>query len=482
MILQNLILLNRICDMEELCFRHRGSVKLREEHLCLEGGSILETDTYFNLFDAGTWEKYTGIRQFQCVSELMGKGIFSLYFYDAGKDMDRLVAEVSFSGKQKQEIIFDFSAKSEGYFFVKIAADEEVEIFRIAFGSRESEKRKVRLGVDICTYRRKEQLERNLETFLNSDFFREGSDLYGKLRICVVDNASELKDEHLPFISLVHNKNTGGSGGFARGIEELKGETGLTYMVFMDDDVEFLPETFYRLYALLSCLSKEYEEYVVAGRMFRMDQRSIQYTAAEIWNGGQIGHVGFQKDMTKKENLTRLNDSTGAEYTGWWFGCFPMDFVRENMPLPFFIHCDDVEYGLRHGGTPIILNGIQVWHETYEYRQSPAMTYYDLRNSYFVNDLYGLWNDEEEPIEHWKKAITKEHLKEDYLNEYMLIQAFLDYTKGIRWLKKIDSGRYHKKLLVSKAGRIKTAVLWRIAEVSYRQKTKAQLETGGTYE
>ena len=178
MILQNLILPNRICDMEELCFRHRGSVKLREEHLCLEGGSILETDTYFNLFDAGTWEKYTGIRQFQCVSELMGKGIFSLYFYDAGKDMDRLVAEVSFSGKQKQEIIFDFSAKSEGYFFVKIAADEEVEIFRIAFGSRESEKRKVRLGVDICTYRRKEQLERNLETFLNSDFFREGSDLY----------------------------------------------------------------------------------------------------------------------------------------------------------------------------------------------------------------------------------------------------------------------------------------------------------------
>ena len=306
--------------------------------------------------------------------------------------------------------------------------------------------------------------------------------MYGKLRICVVDNASELKDEHLPFISLVHNKNTGGSGGFARGIEELKGETGLTYMVFMDDDVEFLPETFYRLYALLSCLSKEYEEYVVAGRMFRMDQRSIQYTAAEIWNGGQIDHVGFQKDMTKKENLTRLNDSTGAEYTGWWFGCFPMDFVRENMPLPFFIHCDDVEYGLRHGGTPIILNGIQVWHETYEYRQSPAMTYYDLRNSYFVNDLYGLWNDEEEPIEHWKKAITKEHLKEDYLNEYMLIQAFLDYTKGIRWLKKIDSGRYHKKLLVSKAGRIKTAVLWRIAEVSYRQKTKAQLETGGTYE
>ena len=309
-----------------------------------------------------------------------------------------------------------------------------------------------------------------MKSVITSDFFDENSPLFGKVRICVVDNASELRDENMTFVKVVHNKNTGGSGGFTRGITELKKEEGISHMVFMDDDVEFLMETFYRLYAFLSYLTEELEDMVVAGRMFRMDERRIQYTAAEKWNSGEISHVGFQKDMTLKENLKRINDSCDAEYTGWWLGCFSMKFVRNNMPLPFFLHCDDVEYGLRHGGIPVILNGIQVWHETYEYRQNRVITYYDLRNRYIVNDLYDLWRDKAEPVEQWKEWITKAHLKEDYQKEYMLIQAFLDYTKGVKWLKKIDSGRYHKWLLKSKANRVKTALLWRVAEVKYQYK------------
>ena len=105
-----------------------------------------------------------------------------------------------------------------------------------------------------------------------------------------------------------------------------------------------------------------------------------------------------------------MNENEGAEYGGWWFACYPMDFVEKNRPMPFFLHCDDVEYGLRHGGTPIILNGIQVWHETCEYRQSPVVAYYDTRNTLFVNEFLNDIFDYDDVLDKWKQKITEAHL------------------------------------------------------------------------
>ena len=57
------------------------------------------------------------------------------------------------------------------------------------------------------------------------------------------------------------NPNTGGSGGFTRGIMETRDdeyENGITHG-FMDDDVELLIESLYRLYAFLSLVVRGYE-------------------------------------------------------------------------------------------------------------------------------------------------------------------------------------------------------------------------------
>ena len=61
---------------------------------------------------------------------------------------------------------------------------------------------------------------------------------------------------------------------------------------------------------------------------------------------------------------------------------------QDNDVLPFFIHCDDVEYGLRCGRKPIIIEGVQVWHETYDKRMTPLMQYYDTRNPLFDNHYF----------------------------------------------------------------------------------------------
>ena len=107
-----------------------------------------------------------------------------------------------------------------------------------------------------------------------------------------------------------------------------------------------------------------------------MDDPYIQYTAAEKWNRGMVSHVEFMRDVRGTAYTQgKVIYDADADYGGWWFCCFPYVFVQENDVLPFFIHCDDVEYGLRCGKKPIIIEGVQVWHETYDKRMTPLMQY-----------------------------------------------------------------------------------------------------------
>ncbi|MCM1086861.1 MAG: glycosyltransferase [Muribaculaceae bacterium] len=344
----------------------------------------------------------------------------------------------------EKQIEFTCNFNSAG-FYLDVEARDKMELSDIQIITNETEKEftKVCIALNICTFHRQKALYHSLGVIQSSRFFQTNDSLYGKLQVYVVDNASEISIPKEEFISVYHNPNTGGSGGFTRGLVEIRKElpeAGTTHVIFMDDDVEFIPETLYRLYALLSLIKEEYRDEVIAGRMFRMDDRKVQYTAAEIWNRGNIRHLGFNADMTQLDALKEVNDNTGAEYGGWWFCCFPMSFAKNNNPLPFFLHCDDVEYGLRHGGTPIILNGIQVWHETYEYRQTPVMAYYDCRNSLVVNSKYTDKSTVDIQIKQCMSRIKEAHIEQNYILEYFLIQACWDYLKGEKWfMQKADS-------------------------------------------
>lgn len=333
--------------------------------------------------------------------------------------------------------------------------------------------REVMIAVNICTYHRKEYILKNVNKLLKSKFFDENEiDYYGRLHIFITDNGSELENFANEFVHLSYNSNTGGSGGFQKGLECIRA-SGLpfTNVVFMDDDVEFLNETFYRLYALLSYMKEEFRDRVIAGRMFRKDQPWIQYTAAEIWNGGNLKHCGWQMDMSMKQfdmvEKNAVNDCENAEYSGWWFACFPASFCKNNDVLPVFIHCDDVEYGLRLGTKLIILNGIQVWHETYEYRQIKWMLYYDTRNSLFVNKRYGYLLNRREVFDEWMRKITDYHVKKDWQAEFYVIRAMNDFLKGEKWLKSINSEKLHRKIVESKSSKIKNAVAWRIVRFHF---------------
>ena len=102
-------------------------------------------------------------------------------------------------------------------------------------------KNEVKIALNICTFQREEFIHRNLSLLQASDFFNpDNPQYYGRLHIFVVDNGSSLQLPESLYVHCIYNRNTGGSGGFQRGIEEIrKRNEGFTHVIFMDDDVAF---------------------------------------------------------------------------------------------------------------------------------------------------------------------------------------------------------------------------------------------------
>lgn len=438
---------------EEPCIR-TSAVPCGGDPSLIRKGVTVRTDTYMNAFDIGAWKKYTDITDLSLSWKLRGSGTLKVYWKKEGMEEACLAEMPAGSSRdvtcEGRYLLEGFGELEGGLLYIVFDAGTD-SLLEAWFETAAPARREIKISLVICTYRRRKQLERLIQEIQGS-----GEEEDDWLYTLVIDNASEMDEQmYRGNITVYHNANTGGSGGFTRGMEEtIKNLRAFpaTHVLLMDDDVILQKESLYRLRALLAYMLPGYAGEAVAGRMFRLDERHVQYTAAEIWNRGDLRHIGWNCDMTLPENVAHMNDNRNAEYGGWWFCCYPMGFVRENMPLPFFLHCDDVEYGLRHGGTPIILNGIQVWHETYEYRQTPVMAYYDCRNSLFVNAMY------EEPcvaaaqVRQCMDRIREIHARQEYLLEYFLLRACGDYLKGRSWFMRKDDRAIHASLIKRKKG------------------------------
>ena len=111
-----------------------------------------------------------------------------------------------------------------------------------------------------------------------------------------------------------------------------------------------------------------------------------------------------------------------------------------------------------------------MWHETFDKRQTPIMLYYDTRNPLFVNAIHFPWLDAQAVLNKWHETITSYHVAGDFVSEYYVIRGMLDFLKGLKWLKHVDSERYHRRLLNMKGNKWKNAISWRVAEKWFKVK------------
>lgn len=355
-------------------------------------------------------------------------------------------------------------------------------------GGISGDENRITIGVNICTYRREAYVIRNMRSLLRAAGSEGAEEAFRHLHVFIIDNGQTLSDneefqavldsaerimetdpdtnadsdcqgEHRTdrFIEVIPNVNTGGTGGFSRGMVEAidrQEELGLTHLLMMDDDAVFDPELFVRLYGFLSFLKKEYRDITVAGALMREDFPYIQHAAGEWYGQMKLHNEYMMADL--RDYVTCTSDwMTTCEYPdttygAWWCCCYHMSAVTEDkLPLPLFVHHDDIQFGLINSDKGIVfLNGINVWHQGFELVFPGVKQYYNMRNNIISSYLF-------------EKDYLKRHLKAWTIRRYigMLIsyryadcdfiyRGLTDFLRGKEWLLNSNPEAIHKELMV----------------------------------
>lgn len=413
--------------------------------------SEISFDTYFNMFSLKKWKKYTILDNVYLELILVGKCQVKLFADDT------CVCDKVVDTKQEKTIRFqypdDVVAQMIWFKIVKMDINFQILSGYYATFVAEESLRHVRLGVDICTFRREIFVKRNVERLRRELLDNSDIGLQDCLEIFVVDNGRTLGKEleKSNNIHVIENRNVGGSGGFTRGLIEIlsrKEDKQFTHVIFMDDDADIEPDSIIRVYALLRLIRAEFENIKIGGTMLRQDVPYMEYASGELWNSGRLLNPRFGIDLRKKSACMENEEELICEYAGWWFCCMPLTIANEsNLPFPMFIHLDDVEYGLRNCENGFLyLNGICVWHPYFEHRRPSCYEYYEVRNGAMIRLLHSGGNCLRDIKSSLFRRITANILRYRYDDVELNFKAIEDLCKGIVWLSEQDAEVYHSKI------------------------------------
>ncbi len=378
--------------------------------------------TYYNSIPLGKLKKYTGIKNLVFSS----KGDISLYTEKGFLTDDN---EISLDDTPDAHILY-----------VKLKGDTPLPVSVYAKG----EYRKIKPCFDICTFKREKQVTENIN-YLTENMDKDTG-------IVVVDNAKTLPADSFTDsrVHIIPNENTGGSGGFGKGMRYVAKQEGFTHIILMDDDVSIDIVAVNKLVGFLSFLKPEYEDISVAGSMLNMNRPTIQFEAGGYFSpeGNQTGY-GHELDLSKADSLVENEIKKNINYAAWWFLCMPVKYIRAGeFSMPYFIKYDDVEYSLRCKLRLITLNGVGVWHESFEGKYNTNQVYFDVRNYLFLMKKHSPVYSEKWAYNTAHRFIIEKLFRQQYNMAKAVIMAYEDFLKGEEYLTKID---YKEKLAVLKS-------------------------------
>ena len=454
MILQNIILpKDDICEESELYY-HKIQGTLRQDH----GTLILAPETevsflsYFNSFSVEKWRRYTSRQQITLVIQCEGDCEFSLWntVLSDGESVTQCLSREACSGGECH-LSFNCS-QHQGLLSLSVKANHETTLLRAYFESSEPQTNPVTLAIGICTYRRESYVTKTLNTLTKAFLEDKTSPLYGHLYIYVSDNGQTLSYESLSneFIRVMPNKNAGGAGGFGRCILEARKDIAhhhLTHILLMDDDIVLEPESILRTFSLLSMANPTYANAVIGGALLRLDVPYIQHANGERWKSGKIGFTKRGYDLRKEESLLVNEEDSIIDYNGWWFCCLPLAKDFHGMPLPIFIHQDDIEYGLRFNHNIITMNGISVWHDAFEHRCPSSLEYYNMRNMLITCAVHEPELSQFQMLKKICSHLIGLMLRYREKDQLLLLRAVEDYCKGVDFLKETDPVTLHQEIM-----------------------------------
>ena len=432
----------------------------------------VDFDGYLNLFYIEKHRKYTALTDVYLELKLEGWDELLLM-------QDRNILQTIPLQKETEEKIhieFPYQKAEKGVFWFTLrrrGSKESLEVTGVSGGiyGVSSIRREVNLAVDICTFRREAYVQRNLQLILEQ-VLRSPWEAGKHICVFLADNGNTLS-EHKEIQALVEksegrfrvfpNHNTGGAGGFTRGMlevlrwnEETKDaaakEQAFTHILVMDDDATIHPELFFRLYGFLACLKEEYRELRIGGAMMREDFPWIKHVCGEIYHDFRAERPEQTRDMRAYENCVTDQmlgtDGEYMQYSGWWCCCYAVSLLEKKLlSLPFFIRYDDMSFERARLSYGIVfLNGIHVWHRGFELTFAGANTYYDVRNGLIHAAVF----EPEQKLGRelrWLLTYLFSMIAEyRYAEAELVIRGLSDYLKGPEWLYQTDPDILQREL------------------------------------
>lgn len=401
----------------------RGDAELMGPELLAK---TLSTNTYFGCFPCEVYAENTTIKKIRAYIKVRGKGkINLLHFDEAGEkrikdiDVDTPSLEVCYLPASLEEY-------HSGIIYIQI--EGSMFISEIWYEG-EGEEKTTRLSIIICTYHREEQVLKNLQ------LLNEAVD--SDIEIICVDNGNSITN--VPdSVRLIKNPNFGGSGGYARGMMEAEDPT---HFWLMDDDIRLEPVVIQKGFTFIKY--RKNENINLAAGMFTFENPTLQTEATAVFDGYTFHSNASGLDFAKRGDLLKDKiEQNSHTYGGWWSLIIP---TTGELPMPFFIKLDDVEYGLRLRGKYVVLPGFGVWHEAFGKKGNAWNEYYTTRNTLIIQSMYP--ELDHNPI----KMMAIRLLKGLAYNEPKCMDAVLkgveDFAGGTSAFMKINPEKKHIEIV-----------------------------------
>lgn len=449
---------SNICTETELYYRSNQPVQYEEQagQLSLKRKTVLTLDTYFNCFSYQKYLQYTSAQVLEVHLQLQGQ--FQLRLLKAqltGKNVQRTVL-LTQQAQQEQltdtVILYDFSQESgNGFLYLELTALSKTAVFGGGFYASpiaEGRMQPTKIAAVICTYKREHYVQRNLDHLAQALFAVPEQEAAQHLEVFVVDNGKTLRREEIetPYVRLFPNKNCGGSGGFTRGIiEALRRKEEFSHVLLMDDDILLESNVLVKTIRFLQILRPEHQDLAIGGSMLRLDAMTVQHEAGGRWTGYKVKTSRANIDLVQVKNVLQNEQFAQNDFCGWWYLTIPLILIGENnLPMPYFIKNDDIEYGLRITKKLDFFNGIGVWHEPFEKKFSMPLEYYYMRNILITNMIHeeAVGNSVYMLIRRVGKCMVRRH----YSAAKIPLQAVEDTLSGFNQFFRVRSDLFHKEL------------------------------------
>lgn len=415
------------------------SIDIQLDYICLQKGQTLDFSTYFNLFSVKKWKTYTSIQSIKLLLHIYGKYKVTVYSVSSN---DRTILFTDTCQNDLEKTISLSDCSGNFLVFTIQALEDDVKVWNGSYWGEFEYTQNVDIGIIICTFKREEYVKRNL-TILQH-LMQENPHFH----VMVIDNGRTLPETRNEQLQVIHNRNYGGSGGFTRGLMEQVNQGTNNYVLMMDDDILIETSSLERVYALCRHIKSQYAQQMIAGSMMSMDEPTIQYENTAYWGKIRLHALGKNFDLTKIKYLLQ-NDTIPEvinKYAAWWFCCIPIAVVKKNgYPLPAFIKSDDMEYGIRNHQDIIIMNGIGVWHETFNKKENAVVNYFNDRNMLILNHYAfhcGRWSFLGTALGRLGKHI----LRRNKPGVQMFAVALQDYQNGYEQITSIDADEKLKQI------------------------------------